>query len=122
VFKKTMFAAAALLAANLSLASLSPVSAGAIGGPKTTGWQTVEAEGADTYHISFRGNALAIIRARGQGDIDLYVYDSDGRLVARDAAYDSTPVCVFTPHYSETYTVRVVNAEEDDVDYVLETN
>jgi len=113
-----------LLAGALVTLSLSPVLAGAVGGPKHSGAQTVQADGTDTYHIRFRGQeeaSVVAVAADGE-DIDLDIYDEDGDLIASDHDPDSTPVCLFTPDETQEYTIKVRNCMHHDVDYALATN
>jgi hypothetical protein len=79
------------------------------GGP-TPGLR-VPAKGLDTHSFTFRRGARVTITVRGDGDtdVDLFVYDENGRLVAKDD--DLTDVCVvaFTPEETGRFRVEVKN-------------
>ena len=97
--------------------------AGAVGGPKQSTTR-VNARAADVYTISFRGGESARITVAGDGDtdLDLYVYDEFGNLVASDD--DSTDYCVvgWTPRFTGPFTVRVVNRGGVYNQYRITTN
>jgi hypothetical protein len=59
--------------------------AGAVGGPRADTTR-VNARATNQYTISFRGGEAARITVAGDGDtdLDLYVYDEFGNLVASD--------------------------------------
>lgn len=108
-------------ASSLFLALPRSARAGATRGPAED--TNVVNEGMQrVYHISFRGGERAVIAAKGDGDIDMEVRDARGNLVASDREYDSNPVCVWTPIWTETFTVKVINAEHRSVYFALVTN
>jgi len=76
----------------------------------------------DVYRIRFYGHRPARVWAVGDGDIDIAVYDANGNLIATDFDDDSRPECAWTPRWTGTFTVRVINNAGYDVDYVLRTN
>lgn len=57
--------------------------------------------------------------AQGNGDISLFIYDELGHLVAQDAAYDTSPVCLWRPQKTQVYIIKVVNNEDCRIDYEL---
>jgi hypothetical protein len=71
----------------------------------------VPAKGSDTHSFAFRRGLRVTITVRGDGDtdVDLFVYDENGRLVAKDD--DLTDVCVvaFTPEETGRFRVEVKN-------------
>ena len=85
-------------------------SRGATGGPgrKTT---VVRSNGTDVYRVTFRGNERAAVVASGDGDsdLDLYVHDENGNLICKDDDNTDDVVCQWTPRYTGTFTIRVVN-------------
>ena len=111
--------AASLAGLVAALAPLSPALAERIGGPFRT-VDTVLEDYTDVYRLRFAGGRLAQIAAAG--DIDIFVYDASGRLVAKDDLYDWEPAVQFYPRGTQTYTVRVVNEAAYDVDYAIATN
>jgi len=84
----------------------------------------VEAQMTDVYRITFVRGESAVVRVIGDGDtdLDLYVYDENGRLVAEDS--DSTDYCVvsWTPRWTGTFTVKIVNLGRVYNAYTLTTN
>ncbi len=91
-------------------------SRGAVNGPKS-GVFDVDANSTDTFRIAFEGGVLASIRVNGDGDTDLdcWVYDQNGRVVARDV--DDTDFCVLDWYPRTTSTHRLVIKNWDDVYY-----
>jgi hypothetical protein len=85
-------------------------SRGATGGPgrKTT---VVRSNTTDVYRITFRGNERAAVVASGDGDsdLDLYVHDENGNLICKDDDNTDDVVCQWTPRWTGTFTIRVVN-------------
>jgi hypothetical protein len=97
---------------------------GALGGPQGPHYDRVLAGATDTYRITFRGGEPAAIRVRGDGDTDLdcYVYDQNGRLVAVDD--DTTDYCVLNwyPGSTGTHRLEIRNLRDVYNAYVLTTN
>ena len=71
----------------------------------------VNAGATDQYKLRCEGGTSTTIIVSGDGDtdLDLYVYDSYGNLVAYDD--DGLDDCIvrFTPRYNHTFTVRIKN-------------
>lgn len=111
--------AGSLLAIGVS--SWTPAEAGREGGASETHEQ-VRAGYTDVYTIRFCCDERAVVRARGDGDIDMFVYDQYGNLICKDEDYDSIPVCSFTPRRAGPFTIRIKNCEQYPVDYVMTTN
>lgn len=120
--------AAALAAFVLATAALVPglapdASAGAFKGAVDVR-ERVEAHDTDAYNVVFRGGQLAAVSVSGDGDTDLdcFVYDEDGSLVAKDD--DSTDECrlTFRPQRSMRYRVEIVNLGGVYNAYHLRTN
>lgn len=117
-----------MAAGNATLQALiadakSTKSRGATRGP-TVHSDTVLAGNTDSYTISFRGGEEAAVLVSGDGDTDLdcFVYDEDGSLVAKDD--DSTDECrlTFRPQRSMRYRVEIVNLGGVYNAYHLRTN
>jgi hypothetical protein len=97
---------------------------GVVGGARfniTTVWSR------DTYNFRFQAGRLATIRVVGDGDdIELYVYDANGNLIARDAAGFSTVRSVsWTPSWTGNFRVVVRNPGNFGVPWVayrIDTN
>lgn len=102
---------------------LSSGAKGAIGGPRST-TDRVLSNSTDTWEISFRGGERGSIRVDGDGDTDLdcYVYNSSGTLVAYDN--DLTDYCVLDWYQSSAGTVRLEIKNLGSVynQYILSTN
>jgi hypothetical protein len=101
-----------------------PVLAGAIGGAKSSN-EVVLARDTDTYQTRFEGGELAQVQASAchlDDDIDIYVYDENGNLIAKDIDRDGIPLCRWTPRWRGTFTIKVVNNEYEKINYRLVTN
>jgi hypothetical protein len=85
---------------------------------------TGRVRGAVYYEWRFNAGRTAEVMVVGDGDdIDLYVYDENGNLVARDA--DSSTVCYasWCPAWTGVFRVEVRNASGSSyIDYVVRTN
>lgn len=92
------------------LVAIRPALAQPIGGP-ISHLDRVSARTADIYRVACWGNEQVRIVVRGDGDtdLDLYVYDASGNLLAWDN--DGTDLCIvrFTPSNAGEYILRVVN-------------
>jgi hypothetical protein len=71
----------------------------------------VQAYSTNIYRVSFYGGELARVRVIGDGDtdLDLYVLDENGHVVAADTDYTDTCVVVWQPRWTGRFTIRVVN-------------
>ena len=77
------------------------------------------------YHGEyFRGGELAVIAVEGDGDsnLDLYVYDENGNLIASDTGTGDFCVVRFTPRWTGAFTIKVVNRGYRSNVYSLSTN
>lgn len=96
---------------------------GAVGGPRST-TDRVLSNSTDVWEIRFRGGERSSIRVDGDGDTDLdcYVYNSAGTLVAYDN--DLTDYCILDWYQSSTGNVRLEIKNLGDVynEYILSTN
>lgn len=71
----------------------------------------VNALSTDVYELVFRGDEITVIEVQGDGDtdLDLFVYDEDGNLIASDT--DTTDRCAvsITPRWTGKFTIHVEN-------------
>lgn len=96
---------------------------GAVNGPSRT-VEVVYGNSNDNYQISFVEGRLAEILVSGDGDtdLDLYVYDSKGNLIEKDADYTDDCYVSWIPAWTGRFTVKVVNRGPVPNRYVLLTN
>jgi hypothetical protein len=84
----------------------------------------VRGYGTDVYHMAFVGREWEVLAVSGDGstDIDLYVYDENDILVAKDD--DSSDECRvrFIPRWTGNFTVLVVNRGRYANKYTLGSN
>jgi len=76
------------------------------------------------YSASFVANQLAEILVSGDGDtdLDLYVYDSNGNLIASDTDYSDDCYVPWVPAWTGRYTIRIVNRGPVYNRFVILTN
>ncbi len=76
------------------------------------------------YHWTFVGRELEVLFVSGDGDsdIDLYVYDENGNLVAKDDDYSDDCLVRFTPRWTGRFTIKVVNRGKYANRYTIGTN
>jgi hypothetical protein len=114
---------AVLMAVVLLAMSVVPALAGAVGGPKY-GRYRVGAHSSRTFTVSFYGGETGRVAVSGDGDtdLDLYVYDALGNLIAADE--DETDDCVvsWVPRWTGSFTIKVVNRGDVYNDFVIATN
>lgn len=112
-----------LTASLMLLAGIWQVQAGAVGGPKQT-VDRIDAYSTKSYAAMFRAGEQAVIILVGDGDtdLDLYVYDENGNLIAEDE--DSTDRCVvtFRPRWTGWFTIKVVNRGCVFNEFVMRSN
>jgi hypothetical protein len=111
------------LSATPSQAAPATIADGRLGGAATH-YDRVQAFKTDVYDISFRGGAFAEIAVSGDGDtdLDLYVYDEFGNLVASDLNSTDVSYVSWTPVFTGSFRVEVRNRGHVYNDYVLVTN
>lgn len=76
------------------------------------------------YTASFVANQLAEVLVSGDGDtdLDLYVYDSNGNLIARDNDYTDDCYVRWVPAWTGRYIIRIVNRGPVYNRFVILTN
>lgn len=116
---------AAALAALLlvSLASMPPSQADPTAGPHSR-TDTLGARASKTWRTTFNGGEWADVKAvtteSDDCDIDLKVYDLNGRLVASDLDDDGVPECrwfVSSAYDTRVYRTEVINCEGHSEEY-----
>lgn len=83
---------------------------GNINGPSRD-YSSVNGKSYVNYTASFVANELAEVLVSGDGDtdLDLYVYDSNGNLIASDTDYSDDCYVRWVPAWTGRYTIRIVN-------------
>jgi hypothetical protein len=112
-----------LTLATSTLAIAPEAHAGATGGP----WygQGVVLPGATrSQRVKFDGGATAAVSIRGDGstDLDFYVYDSNGNLVASDEDATDVTMLSWTPRWTGYFYISIVNRGGQENQFVLSTN
>ncbi len=76
------------------------------------------------YTANFVANLIAEILVSGDGDtdLDLYVYDSNGNLIASDTDYSDDCYVRWVPAWTGRYTIRIVNRGPVYNRFVILTN
>ncbi len=77
-----------------------------------------------TYTVCFDGGELAMIQVSGDGDtdLDLRVFDSNGRLVASDNDWTDQCIVAFVPTRTQYFTIQIVNHGPVFNNFTLTTN
>ena len=96
---------------------------GVVGGPKY-GEGRVYGKSYTDYQAKFWANELAevIMVGDGDNDLDMYVYDERGNLIASDTDYTDQCVCRWVPAWTGTFTIRIVNRGAVYSDFAIATN
>lgn len=96
---------------------------GALGGPKYTE-ERVYGKSTDTYQVKFWANELAevVVIGDGDNDLDLYIYDEGGHLIASDTDYTDQCVCRWVPSWTGAFTIKIVNRGAIYSNYAIATN
>jgi hypothetical protein len=120
VTTRNFFAACALcaaLAANLA-------NAGHVSGRRELEGATVDANSSVRYATTFLGGEMAevVIMGDGDTDLDLFVYDENGNLVASDTDETDFGVCRWTPNWTGEFTVVVTNLGSVYNEFDIATN
>lgn len=112
----TGLAAAVTFAAPAALA-------GRVKGP-VQGTTTVQGKSSDVFHDVFRGGEQAVISVVGNGatDLDVYVYDEFGNLIAQDEDDNDRCVVTFTPKFTGMFRIEIRNLGEQPNEYEVSSN
>lgn len=96
---------------------------GAVNGPSRHN-DIVKGNGTDTYQVNFVANYLAEVVVSGDGDtdLDLYVYDSNGNLIASDADYSDDCYVSWIPAWTGKFIIKIINRGPVYNRYVILTN
>lgn len=96
---------------------------GAVGGPKYGEGRVYGKDYVD-YDLKFWANELAevIVIGDGDNDLDLYVYDGSGNLIASDTDYTDQCVCRWVPAWTGVFRLRIVNRGIVYSNYAIATN
>ena len=97
--------------------------AGAVNGPKFADTK-VNANSTDRFTINFRANERAVVYVEGDGDtdLDLFIYDENGNLIAQDIDNTDSCIAAWTPKWSGSFIIRVKNRGNVYNRYNLRTN
>jgi hypothetical protein len=103
--------------------AVSTAEAGAVGQAISHG-DRVHARTINTYYIDFYGGEYAEVAIVGDGDtdLDLFIYDENGNLIASGESYSDTEVVGWTPRWTGTFTVEVHNLGSVYNDFGLGSN
>ena len=84
----------------------------------------VNANATDRYKLSFKAGETAKVAIVGDGDtdLDLYVYDSNGNEICHDTDYSDQMYCQWTPRWTGTFKIHIVNRGGVYNRYTLATN
>ena len=96
---------------------------GAVGGPRRA-TSYVNARSTDTYECKFWSGELAEVAVVGDGDcdLDLYIYDENGNIVASDTDYTDQCICRWVPSWTGKFIIRIVNRGYVYSNYIIATN
>jgi len=96
---------------------------GAVGGP-CKDYAAVNAYSSYTWTCSFVASSLAEVAVLGDGDtdLDLYIYDSNGNLIASDTDYSDECYVSWVPKWTGKFYIKVVNRGGVYNRYVILTN
>jgi hypothetical protein len=96
---------------------------GAVNGPRK-GYYAVSAGCYNDFDVSFVKGYLAEVFVSGDGDtdLDLYIYDSKGNLIACDTDYTDDCYVSWVPAWTGRYIIRIVNRGGVYNNYVVVTN
>lgn len=109
--RQTMRKFNGLVAAVLAVVAVAQAAVAGPWGGTQTGVHRVNAWSEDAFNVSFRGGEYASVTVIGDHDtdLDLYVYDESGRMIASDD--DDTDVCItrFYVPRGGSYRIEVDN-------------
>ena len=78
----------------------------------------------DYWRFTFRGGEPAIVIVSGDADtdLDLWIYDENGNLIASDTDSTDQCVCSFRPRWTGTFIIKIKNYGRVYNNYTLRTN
>jgi hypothetical protein len=93
-------------------------------GGQRGGSYRIAARDTHTWRVVFVGGGTARVALAGDGQtvLDLYIYDLDGNLIARDERGRVTCLVQWRPRYTDTFLIVVVNRGSTYNDYAYLTN
>lgn len=96
---------------------------GAMGGPKYA-YGRVSARSYTYYDQKFWADEIAEVAVSGDGDtdLDLYVYDENGNLIASDTDYTDDCYVRFCPRWTGLFRIKIVNRGGVYNNYAIATN
>jgi len=76
------------------------------------------------YYVNFQGGYTAEVGVVGSGntDLDLYIYDQNGNLIAQDIDYTDVCYCRWVPRWTGTFLIKVVNRGSYTNRFLIATN
>lgn len=103
--------AALLVAGVMTVAPLAHTAEAAVYGGPTCMVDNLFGNHYSNYTVNFIGGQLAEVLVSGEGwaDLDVYVYDQWGNLVAYDTDYSDQCYTSFVPQFTGEFTIQVVN-------------
>lgn len=113
-----------VVAGALWLGISAALEAGVAEGPRRNRNETIQGESVDVYYAEFRGGELAevVVLGSGASDLDLYIYDESGRLIARDTARGDACLVQWIPDVTGVYRIEIENFEDVINVYDIITN
>ena len=83
---------------------------GAVGGPRQQ-VDVIYGNSTLTYQLGFVANQKAEVLVSGNGasDLDLYIYDSNGKLIVCDEGYSDDAFASWTPAWTGSFSIVVKN-------------
>ena len=80
-------------------------------GPSIDLYDKVLAGYTDTWTYTFRANSEARVTVEGDGDTDphLYIYDENNNLITKDDDNIDYCICTWTPKWTGTFKIKIVN-------------
>lgn len=84
----------------------------------------IDARSRLTYQVTFQAGELARVAVVGDGDtdLDLYIFDQNGNLIVQDIDFSDRCLVEWTPRWTGTFYIRIVNRGSVYNRFVLMTN
>ena len=86
---------------------------------------SLSGKGSDTYkNVPFDGQKYAevYVEAKGNHDLNVFIYDAQGRLVCSDTDVSAIAYCGWRPRQAGAFSVKVTNESGGGAQYSLMTN